>query len=108
VAISTPQTFPLFVYWYGGILNYLIPSGGGEWAVVAPYIIPAAQQLGVGLGTTVVTFAWADMLTDMIQPFWAIPLLAVAKVEFKEILGYLLLIFFVYVLIVSAAFLFFI
>ncbi|MBU0651637.1 MAG: TIGR00366 family protein [Proteobacteria bacterium] len=108
VAISTPQTFPLFVYWYGGILNYLIPSGGGEWAVVAPYIIPAAKQLGVGMGTTVVTFAWADMMTDMIQPFWAIAMLAVAKLHFRDIMGYLLLVFFVYFIITSLAFLFFI
>ena len=57
VAISTPQTFPLWIYWYGGLLNYLIPSGGGEWAVVALYIVPAAKKLGVGMGTTVVTFA---------------------------------------------------
>ncbi len=108
VAISTPQTFPLFVYWYGGILNYLIPSGGGEWAVVAPYIIPAAKQLGVGMGTTVVTFAWADMMTDMIQPFWAIAMLAVARLHFRDIMGYLLMVFFVYFIITSLAFFFFV
>ena len=108
VAISTPQTFPLFVYWYGGLLNYLIPSGGGEWAVVAPYIIPAAKQLGVGMGTTVVTFAWADMMTDMIQPFWAIAMLAVAKLHFRDIMGYLLMVFFVYFIITSLAFFFFV
>jgi short-chain fatty acids transporter len=106
VAISTPQTFPLFIYWYGGLLNYLIPSGGGEWAVVSPYIIPAAKQLGVGMGTTVVTFAWADMMTDMIQPFWAIAMLAVAKLNFRDIMGWLLMVFFVYLIITSVAFFF--
>ncbi|MBM4350957.1 MAG: short-chain fatty acid transporter [Deltaproteobacteria bacterium] len=108
VAISNPQTFPLFIYWYGGLLNYLIPSGGGEWAVVSPYIIPAAKQLGVGLGTTVVTYAWSDMLTDMIQPFWAIAMLAVAKLHFRDIMGWLLMVFFIYFIITSLAFLFFI
>lgn len=108
VAISNPQTFPLFVYWYGGVLNYLIPSGGGEWAVVAPYIVPAAKQLGIGMGTTVVTFAWADMMTDMIQPFWAIAMLAVAKLNFRDIMGWLLMVFIVYLIITSLAFLFFI
>ncbi|MDI7259557.1 MAG: TIGR00366 family protein [Thermodesulfobacteriota bacterium] len=108
VAISTPQTFPLIIYWYGGLLNYLIPSGGGEWAVVAPYIIPAAKELGVGMGTTVVTFAWADMMTDMIQPFWAIAMLAVAKLNFRDIMGWLLMVFFVYFIITSLAFLFFV
>jgi short-chain fatty acids transporter len=108
VAISTQTTFPLFVYWYGGILNYLIPSGGGEWAVVAPYVIPAAKQLGIGMGTTVITFAWSDMMTDMIQPFWAIAMLAVAKLNFRDIMGWLLMVFFVYFIITSLAFLFFI
>ena len=108
VAISTPQTFPLFIYWYGGLLNYLIPSGGGEFAVVAPYILPAAKQLGVGMGTTVITFAWSDMMTDMIQPFWAIAMLAVAKLNFRDIMGYLLMVFFVYFIITSIAFYFFI
>lgn len=108
VAISTPQTFPLFIYWYGGLLNYLIPSGGGEWAVVSPYIIPAAKQLGIGMGTTVVTYAWSDMMTDMIQPFWAIAMLAVAKLSFRDIMGWLLMVFFIYFIITSLAFLFFI
>jgi len=108
VAISTAQTFPLWIYWYGGLLNYLIPSGGGEWAVVAPYIVPAAKQLGIGMGTTVVTFAWSDMMTDMIQPFWAIAMLAVAKLHFRDIMGYLLMVFFVYWFITSLAFLLFI
>ena len=108
VAVSSPQSFPLALYWYGGILNYLIPSGGGQFAVEAPYIIPAAKQLGVGMGTTVVTFAWSDMMTDMIQPFWAIAMLAVAKLHFRDIMGWLLMVFFVYFIITSLAFRFFI
>ncbi len=76
--------------------------------MVAPYVIPAAKQLGVGMGTTIVTFAWADMMTDMIQPFWAIAMLAVAKLHFRDIMGYLLMVFFVYFIITSIAFLFFI
>jgi short-chain fatty acids transporter len=108
VAISTQQTFPLWLYWYGGLLNYLIPSGGGQFAVEAPYILPAAKQLGIGMGSTVITFAWSDMMTDMIQPFWAIAMLAVAKLNFRDIMGYLLMVFFVYFIITSLAFLFFI
>lgn len=107
VAISSPATYLLIIYWYAGLLNYLIPSGGSEWAVTAPYLIPAAQQLGVSIPKTVLTYAWGDMLTDMIQPFWAIAMLAVAKLEFREIMGWLLLVFFVYWIITSIAFLIF-
>lgn len=105
VAISTPATYLLVIYWYAGLLNYLIPSGGAEWAVTAPYLIPAAKQLGVSIPKTIVTYAWGDMLTDMIQPFWAIAMLAVAKLEFREIMGWLLMVFFVYFIITSVAFL---
>jgi len=108
VSVSSAKTYPALVYWYSGLVNYFVPSGGSKWAIEAPYLIDAAQNLGVPTAKVVTSYAWGDMATDLIQPFWAIPLLSVAKVEFKEILGYELLIFLVYVVIVSAAFLFFI
>jgi len=105
VAISTPATYLLIVYWYSGLLNYLVPSGGSEWAITAPFLIPAAKELGVSIPKTVLTYAWGDMMTDMIQPFWAIAMLAVAKLQFREIMGWLLMVFFVYFVITSIAFL---
>lgn len=45
------------------------------------------------------------MMTDMIQPFWAVAMLAVAKLEFREIMGWLMVIFIVYLIITSGAFL---
>ena len=107
VAISTSGTYLLIIYWYSGLLNYLVPSGGSEWAITAPYLIPAAKALGVSIPKTVLTYAWGDMLTDMIQPFWAIAMLAVAKLEFREIMGWLLMVFFVYFVMTSIAFLIF-
>ena len=52
-----------------------------------------------------VTYAWGDMLTDAIQPFWAIAMLAIARLEFREIMGWLMIIFFIYFVITSTAFL---
>jgi short-chain fatty acids transporter len=105
VAISSQQTFPLLLYWYSGIVNYFVPSGGSKFAFEAPYVLPAAKQLGIGMGTTVVTYAWGDMMTDMIQPFWAIAMLAVAKLSFRDIMGWLLMVFFLYFVITSVGFL---
>ena len=105
IAIGSENTFLLIAYWYAGILNYFIPSGGSEWAVTAPYLIPAGNALGVEASKIVVAYAWGDMMTDMIQPFWAIAMLAIVKLEFKEIMGRLLLVFFVYFGVTSAAFL---
>lgn len=105
VAVCNPHTYFLITYWYAGFLNYLIPSGGSEWAVTAPYLIPAAKELSLPIWKVVITYAWGDMLTDMIQPFWAIAMLAVVKLEFREIMGWLTLVFFVFAIITSVAFL---
>ena len=107
VSVATEHTFPAIVYWYSGIVNYFVPSGGSKWAIEAPYIIEAAKTLDVSASKTVVAYAWGDMATDLIQPFWALPLLSVAKLDFKDIMGYELLIFVPYALIVTAAFLLF-
>ena len=104
VSLASPRTFLLITYWYAGLLNVLIPSGGSEWAITAPYLIPAAQQLGVSVSRVVVAYAWGDMMTDMIQPFWAIAMLAIARLEFREIMGWLLLVFFLNFLVASLAF----
>jgi len=105
VTISNPKTFYLIIYWYSGLENYFVPSGGSKWAITAPFIVPAAKTLGVSIPKTVLTYAWGDMMTDMIQPFWAIAMLAVAKLEFREIMGWLMLVFLVFFAITSVAFL---
>jgi short-chain fatty acids transporter len=103
-AIATKDTYALIVFWYSGILNYFVPSGGSKWAIEAPYVIEAGRNLGVPDALSVMAYAWGDMATDIIQPFWAIPLLGVAKLGFKDIMGYCLILFFVYMIITSLFF----
>ncbi|MFC1520906.1 short-chain fatty acid transporter [Elusimicrobiota bacterium] len=93
ISISSETTFPLIVYYYSAFLNYFVPSGGSQWVVEAPYLIDAAKELGVPVRKLVLAFAWGDMVTNLIQPFWCLPLLAMAKVEFGKIMGYLIIIF---------------
>jgi short-chain fatty acids transporter len=104
VSLCTARTFPTVVYWYSGLVNYFVPSGGAKWTIEAPYLLEAAKTLGVAPEKVVMAYAWGDMATDLIQPFWAIPLLAVAKLEFKDVLGFLLLAFVVYAPLVTVAF----
>lgn len=104
VSLSTRETFPAIVYLYSGVVNYFVPSGGSKWAIEAPYLLDAAARLGVAPEKVVLAYAWGDMATDLIQPFWALPLLAVARVEFKELLGFLLVAFLVYLPLVTLAF----
>ncbi len=101
---ASPRIFPLLLYWYSGIVNYFVPSGGSKWAIEAPYLVDAAERLGVALDQVVVAYAWGDMATDLIQPFWALPLLAAAHLDFRDIMGYATLVFVVYAAVVSLAF----
>lgn len=96
VAISTEATFPLFSFYAAGIVNFFVPSGGGQWAVQAPIMLEAAQSLGVSYSKTAMAIAWGDAWTNMIQPFWALPALAIAGLRAKDIMGYC-----VFVLILS-------
>ena len=102
---ATPDSLPAIVYWYSSVVNYFVPSGGSKWAVEAPFIIDAASRVGVGLDQVVLAYAWGDMASNLIQPFWALPLLAAAGLGFRDIMGYAALCFFVISCVVSAAFL---
>ena len=88
VEVSTPTTFPFFTYLSAGIVNFFVPSGGGQWAVQGPIIMPAAQALGVPLGKAAMAISWGDAWTNMIQPFWALPLLGIAGLTIRDIMGY--------------------
>ncbi len=88
VSISTPLTFPLFTFLSAGIVNFFVPSGGGQWAVQAPIMIPAGAVLGVPPAVTAMAIAWGDAWTNMIQPFWALPALGIAGLGAKDIMGY--------------------
>jgi short-chain fatty acids transporter len=89
VAISTVKTFPYFTYLSAGIVNFFIPSGGGQWAVQGPIMMVAGDSLGVEPAKTVMAISYGDAWTNLIQPFWALPTLAVAKLKARDIMGYL-------------------
>ncbi|MTH55218.1 short-chain fatty acid transporter [Bacillus mangrovi] len=88
VSISNPQTFPMLAFWSAGIINIFVPSGGGQWAVQAPVMIEAAKALDVPMAKTAMAVAWGDAWTNLIQPFWALPALAIAGLKAKDIMGF--------------------
>ena len=91
VSISNENTFPLFTFLSAGIVNIFVPSGGGQWAVQGPIIVEAANQLGTSLPKSIMALAYGDQLTNMLQPFWALPLLGITGLKAKEILPYTLI-----------------
>ncbi|NLH46736.1 MAG: short-chain fatty acid transporter [Acholeplasmataceae bacterium] len=105
VSISTPHTFPLFTFLSAGLVNIFIPSGGGQWAIQGPIMMEAAQKLGADIPQTIMAFAWGDGWTNQIQPFWALPLLGVAGLGARDIMGYCVIWTVVSGLIISGTFL---
>jgi short-chain fatty acids transporter len=104
VDISNPTTLPVFTYLSAGLVNLFVPSGGGQWVVQGPVVMPAAKALGVSYSKAAMAIAWGDAWTNMIQPFWALPLLAVAKLSIRDIMGYTTVIL-IYTGIVTSLFL---
>lgn len=91
VAASTTFTYPLITMLSSGITNIFIPSSGGIWMVQGPVMVLAASSLGVGLPLTVMAFTVGEVLTNTIQPFWALPLLGATGTEMRTIMGYCLI-----------------
>lgn len=81
----------LFTLGSAALLNVFVPSGGGQWAIQGPVLFELAANTGQAPGPLVMAMAYGDQLTNMIQPFWALPLLGITKVRARDISGYCLL-----------------
>lgn len=88
VSIATPMTLPIFTFFSGGLVNIFVPSGGGQWAIQGPIVVESALKLGVPLPKAIMALAYGDQITNMLQPFWALPLLGITKLKAREILPY--------------------
>ena len=101
VSISTAATLPLWTFISAGIVNVFVPSGGGQWAVQSPIVIASAQALGADIPRVAMAVAWGDAWTNMLQPFWALPVLAIAGLKAKDIMGFCLIQLFVSGIIIA-------
>lgn len=106
VNISNQTTFPLFTFLSAGIVNFFVPSGGGQWAVQAPIVMPAGNALGVSPAVSAMAIAWGDAWTNMLQPFWALPALGIAGLGARDIMGYCAIVLIVTGIIIGCGFLF--
>ncbi|OFZ67461.1 MAG: hypothetical protein A3D92_19060 [Bacteroidetes bacterium RIFCSPHIGHO2_02_FULL_44_7] len=107
VSISNETTFPLFTFISAGFVNIFVPSGGGQWAVQGPVVLKAATELGVSAPKSIMALAYGDQLTNMLQPFWALPLLGITGLKAKAILPYTLALMGIGALIFTAVLLLF-
>jgi short-chain fatty acids transporter len=88
VHAASADTLPLYSFLSGGLLNIFIPSGGGQWAVQGPIMMAAAQEIGADLPRVAMAVALGDQWTNLIQPLTIVPVIAIAQVPLRAILGY--------------------
>ena len=88
LSIATPETFPVIAWITGGILNVFVPSAGGEWAIIGGPMMVAGAEMGIPHGQTIAAYAVGDAHTNLLNPFWAIPLLAITGIRARDMFGY--------------------
>ncbi|MEA4814262.1 MAG: TIGR00366 family protein [Oscillospiraceae bacterium] len=87
-SISNHDTFPLVAYVYSGLLNLVVPSGGSKFIIEAPYIMEVCTRLDISIARIIDVYNFADLNTNIIQPFWGLAFLAMFRVDFKQIIPY--------------------
>jgi short-chain fatty acids transporter len=103
VAIATPTTLPVWSYLSSLIITLLIPSAGGHWAVQGPFVLPAALSLHASVPRAAMGVAMAENVSNMLQPFWAVPVVAIAGIRIQRVMGYTAITFVVSLVIYAVA-----
>ena len=116
--IANINTYPFFSFLLGGIVNFAIPSGGGEFAVIGPSILEAVKVIGAGLpqeqimemiSRASLSVAYGESLTNLLQPFYLLMVLPIMgagiKIQARDVMGYLvipcLLFFIIQILLIT-------
>ena len=106
-SISNETTYPIYTFISAGIVNFFVPSGGGQWYIQGPLVIKSSIEMGIPLNKSIMALAYVDQLTNMMQPFWALPLLGITGIKAKDILPYTLIIMVIGLLVFSVGLLIF-
>ena len=88
LSVANSDTFPVIAWITGGVLNIFVPSAGGEWAIIGGPMMMAGAELGIPHGQTIAAYAVGDAHTNLLNPFWAIPLLAITGLRARDMFGY--------------------
>lgn len=96
---ASTNTLPFFTFISAGVVNFFVPSGGGQWAIQGPLIIHVANEINADLPKSIMAMAYGDQLTNMLQPFWALPLLGITKLKACQILPYTFIFFIIGIII---------
>lgn len=103
IKVSTAHTLPFFTYLASVVITFFVPSGGGHWAVQGPFAVPAARELHASMAATTMSVAMGESVANMLQPFWALPILAIAGIPMRSMMGFMVITFLVSLLVFGAS-----
>lgn len=87
-ALGDNRTMPTLSFIAATIVGLFIPSGGAQWGLQGEIALRSGIAANVDPGTMIMSIAYGDELANMLQPFWALPLLAITGVKARDIVGY--------------------
>lgn len=106
LAFSTAHTLPFWTYISSLLITLFIPSGGGHWAVQGPFVLPAARDLHASFSGTTMGVVMGESVANMLQPFFALPILAIAGIPMRRMMGFMVITFLVALVAFGASLLF--
>lgn len=86
--VSPATSAPIVTFLSACIINLMVPSGGAQWVVQSPIVLEMAERLALDRAPLVLAFAYGDQTTNLLQPFWALPLLSVTGLRARDLMGY--------------------
>jgi short-chain fatty acids transporter len=106
VSGATQYTLPFLTFIGSVVISLFVPSGGGHWAVQGPVAVDSALALAQRspeyLGLISMAVAVGEGVANMIQPFWLLPLLAIAKLNVRQVMGFTIVAFVIGLVVLGA------
>jgi len=103
-SFATPTSLPVVAQFAGAVVNFFIPSAGGEWAVVGPSFVEAAKTVGSALSPdelqhliakVAMAVAYGETSTNLLQPFFLLIILPVmgagVRIQARDVMGYMVI-----------------
>jgi short-chain fatty acids transporter len=100
-------TLPFLTFLGSVLISLFVPSGGGHWAVQGPIAVGSAVAIGqhspAYLGLISMSVAVGEGVANMVQPFWLLPVLAIAKLNVRQVMGFTVIAFLIGFVVAGAA-----
>ncbi|MGO3712734.1 short-chain fatty acid transporter [Alcaligenes aquatilis] len=104
---ANEYTLPFLTFIASIIISLFVPSGGGHWGVQGPIAVQSALAMGQDspayLGLMSMAVAFGEAVANMIQPFWLLPVLAIARLNVRQVMGFTVVAFLIGTVVLTIA-----